>query len=912
MSGVGPTGPAWRVELSRDAAREVRQAPPVVRRALADLLDRLAASGLPAGVRSLGDRAYEIRSGPVRATVLVDPDERSILVAGMSPAPRPVAQEVLRAAHVPAGWSQRLGRLIDELWSDVRTSSRAIRRSPGFVLSVVATLAVAIGGATALFGLADTVFHAALPFEDGSELLRLRDRRVTASGEPRIFNMSPLDFATIRAQATSLEGVAAATGSNHVLTGGEAAQRVNVLHVSEGWASVLGIRPGLGRLFSEEEERLGRDAQVALLSHTLWETRFGADPGVIGRAVEYDGGTLTVVGVMRPRFRYPYDADLWIPWRWDPTDGTSHDLNVVARMGEGATLESARRDLDRIAAGLQESRPDTNADLFLNAQLLRRDFIREDDRVLVALMAAVGFLLMLACVNVANLFVARFISRRREVGIRVALGAGRVREVRGFVVETVLLFLLGGGVGVVLAAWLGDAVDVLVPDVMRDELAMGGVSVSPSLIAFAVVLSVVAGSVVGVLAALRGTGGRVIQVLRDGGRGSSSGSSRVQRWLVVTQLALSFALLAGAGVLSSHFRQLVADDLGMDLEGLYTLRVSLEQERFAAPEARTAVVDELTRALQAVPGVEAVGYSTVNPLCCGDWGAPLAVEGVEQPEGSTHLIHHRMVGSGYFAAAGIPLLRGRDFDDRERPGSAPTVIVDEALADRFWPGEDPLGKRVRIDRPGADGLTVVGVVGDVDEEGDYSETWYLPCTRDPVARSSENLHFMLRGTDVAVLQAAREAVRSVDTELAVYEQADMTSLRAGNISQDRLGAVLATGFAAFGLLLAALGVFGTLSYNVGTRSREIGTRIALGARPGEVTQLILSGALKLTLVGGVLGLTLAVALTRVLGGLIEGVGSPSPPLLGGLGLVLLGTSLAAAAIPAIRASRIDPVVAFRD
>jgi putative ABC transport system permease protein len=381
---------------------------------------------------------------------------------------------------------------------------------------------------------------------------------------------------------------------------------------------------------------------------------------------------------------------------------------------------------------------------------------------------------------------------------------------------------------------------------------------------------------------------------------------------VVTQLALSFALLAGAGVLSSHFRQLAADDLGMELDGLYTMRVSLEQERFAPPEARAGVVDELTRALGAVPGVEAVGYSTVNPLCCGDWGAPLAVEGVEHPEGSTHLIHHRMVGSGYFAAAGIPLLRGRDFDDRERPGSAPTVIVDEALADRFWPGEDPLGKRVRIDRPGAVWMTVVGVVGDVDEEGDYSETWYLPYTRDPIARSSENLHFMLRGTDVAVLQAAREAVRSVDPDLAVYEQAEMTSLRAGNISQDRLGAVLGTGFAAFGLLLAALGVFGTLSYSVGTRSREIGTRIALGARPGEVTQLILRGALKLTLLGVLVGLTLALALTRVLGGLIEGVGSPSPPLLGGLGLVLLGTSLTAAAIPAIRASRIDPAVAFRD
>lgn len=912
MSEDQAANETWCVDLSRDGATSMRAAPIVVRRALATLLDEMSESGVPSDARHLDDGSFLIRVGETEAIVLVDTEKRSILIARLSARTPTTTRNALRAAHVPPRTSRLLARQLDELAADVRTAFRSFRRGPGFVFAVVATLSIAIGGATTFFGLGDTVFRSALPFEDDEQLLRFRDRRVSPGGEPRRFNMSPLDFSSIRDENTTLTGVVAAGGVNHVLTGDGAAQRVNVIHVSRGWADVLGVRVGAGRLFTQSEEELGPAAQVALITHSLWETRFGGDPALIGRQVAYDAGVLTIVGVLQPRFRFPYDADLWVPWRWDETNGTAHDLNVVGRMADGVTIEQVRKDLDRIALSLQETRADTNTNLFLNAESLRGVLIDGEGQVLVALMAAVGFLLVLACVNVTNLFVARFVNRRREVGIRVALGAGRLREIRGFMVETVLLFSLGGLAGLGLSLWLGDLLSMLVPDTMRSQLDMAGLQITPSLVAFAGGLSLLAGLIFGGMAALRGTRTDIAQILKDGGRAGSPGGTRVQRGLVVTQLALSLALLVGAGVLFEHFERLSSAGLGFEVEGLYTLRVAVGEERFAEEDARLDIVGRLEDAIRGVPAVEAAAYTTVNPICCGDWGAPIEVEGQPNPEGSTHLIHHRLIGAGYFAAMGTPIVRGRDFDARDRLGGPTTVIVDDALAKRFWPTDDPLGKRIRLEREGEPWRTVVGVVGDVEKSGDYTETWYLPYTEDPTSRSSERLHFMVRSQKSSVLDLARRAVQDVDPNLAVYEARTMASLRGENISQDRMGAAVGSVFAAFGLLLAGLGVFGMLSYNVSTLSREIGTRIALGAHPTQVTTIVLKSALRLTGVGALLGLVAAVALNQALARMIFGVEFAGVGLLAGLAMLLVVASGIAAAIPALRAARVDPIEVLRD
>ena len=903
----------WRLELSRDAEQSVRSARPVSRGAVVTLLDRLAREGLPRDAVSLEDHDTWRITDPAGVLVVARRrEERVLLVVSLAHVEEAPVRDALRLAHLPAAVASRVSEHLIEVGSDVRFALRTFRKRPGFVASVLATLALAIGGTSALFGLINTVFLSALPFEEGDRLLRLRDESVTPSGQVRHFNMSPLNFHAIVERNRVFSGVVAQGGVNLALTGGDVPQRVNGIRVTAGWTEVMGLRPLLGRGFTPEEEARGADAGAAILAHSLWESRYGSDPSVIGREVTYDGGRFSVVGVMSPRFNYPYDAELWMPWTLDATDGLSHDFNVVGRLLPGATLEEARRDLDRIALELESERPDTNAELGLYAETVREDFIEGSDRILVALMASVAFLLLLACVNVTNLLVARFVSRQQEIGIRAALGASRMRQLRQFATETLVLFVLGGAAGLMLTLWLGNALSVLIPENFRTQLDMAGVRLDANVLAFTALLSVGAGLVFGLLAAVRGSRTDVVSVLKDGGRGTA-GRNRVQHVLVVTELALSLTLLAGAGVLFDHFQRLRSDDLGLDIAGLYTVRVSLEQERYQEPEARVAAVSRLREAVAAVPGVEAVGMTTVNPLCCGDWGAPLEVDGFEPlAEGATILIHHRLVGPAYFEATGTELLSGRVFGAQDGPGSPQTVIVDESLAKRFWPGEEALGKRVRVARPGREWRTVVGVVGDVQERGDYSDTWYIPYAQNATDRSAENLHFMIRTASATTLEAVRQAVGEVDPNLPVYGTSTMGDLRTEIISQERLGAIVAGVFAVVGLLLAAFGLFGVLSYAVSTRRREIGTRIALGAERVDVVAMILRQALALSAVGATVGLGTALGLNRLLQSLVAGTRPAGPGMLAIITVTLVLAATLAAAAPAMRAARVDPLTALKE
>lgn len=815
----------------------------------------------------------------------------------------PTGLEALRLATT--GWA---GDLAD----DVRFALRSFGRSPGFTAAVLLTLAIALGGTTAIFGAMYGVYQAALPFENADRLLRLRSFATSASGGERVYNMPDRDALAIRETSGTLSEVVMMRGYDLALVGGELAERIRAVEVSEGWVGTLGVEPLLGRTFTREEEASGRDARVALLSHGLWQDRLGGDPSLIGSTIRLDEGVLTVVGVMPPGFRYPYDAELWTPLRPDPTNHTGHDLNVVARMAPGVTIEEVRADLARVFDRIGEQAPGTVIDDGIHVATLRADFIREDGRVVQALLVAVAFLLLLACVNVANLLTARFLARSRELGVRAALGAGRSRQFRQLLTETVLLFGAGGLLGLIVASWMSDTLQILVPNVLRDQLGLGA-GVGATVVLFAVGVSVLAGLAFGFAAAAKAQRMDLFSALYGGTRGSTTSRGRLQDGLVIAELALSVVLLVGAGIMADHFRRLRTADLGFDVEGLYTLRVPVQQDRYASAQARGDLVRRLEEGMTALPGVTSVGFTSVNPLCCGDWGASIEVEGrPRSPDDPPLIIHHRYATPDFFDAMGIPLVRGSGFDPSDGPDAPPTVVIDEAMANRLWPGDDPLGQRVRLAQGEREWRTVVGVVADTYMEGDYTEAWFLPFHQQPLGRSNEDLHVMLRVRSPTAVDAARAAIAEVDPNLPTYEVAAMSALRDDLIAQDRLGSLVSASFAAFGLLLAAFGLHGLLAYLVSLRSREIGTRIALGASRGSILEMVLRQAGRLLAGGVAIGIVAALALDSflrraVLETELVSVWLILLPLLAFL-TVVAGV---AALLPAYRATRIDPATAFR-
>lgn len=830
----------------------------------------------------------------------------------------------LGRAEVRAGFRQRregsrasalYGRAspVSDLAVDLRFALRMFRRSPGLTAAVVVTLGIGIGGSSAVFGTFFTVYRSALPFHEGDRLVRLRSYTLGPSGEQRAYNFPPRDAVVVREENRTFTDLVAMNGGSRALPGEGSPERVSAVGVTAGWNALLGIEPVLGRSFTADEEAAGESAGVALISHSLWQRRFGGDPAVVGRALTVDGGALIIVGVMPPRFNYPYAAEMWTPFRLDPTDARSHDLNAVARMRDGVDVEAARADMARIYEALREESPGTATDEGIQVTTVRQDFIREDGRMVQALLVAVGFFLLLACVNVANLLAAHFVARGREMGIRTALGADGGRQLRQTLTETLALFLAGGAAGLLLAGWLGDALLVLLPDVLRVELDMGTAGLGTPVAAFGLGTALLAGLISGAAAAHRASRGDLRRVLHEGGRGTSTAGTRIQDALVVAELALSMVLLLGAGVMYGHFRRLSHEDLGFEPEGVETLQVSLEAERYADGQTRLQVVRSLEARLATLPGVDDVGVTSVNPLCCGDWGAAVEIEGQPpSPDGTPpHIIAHRYVTPGYFATMQIPVLQGSVFPGADRPGDALEVMVDATLARRHWPGEDPVGKRIRIARDGQPWRTVVGVVGAIHALGDYDEGWYVPFYQEPMGRSNGMLHLMVRLRGEGVVAEVRRAIAQVDPGLPVFEVTAMSDLRRQNLSQDRLGAVMTSVFAVFGLLLATVGLYSLMAYLVGLRTREIGTRIALGASGADVLHLILIRAGKLVVLGSAAGLVLGLALNHVLRGIVLGVQMAGPGLFLPVVAVLLAVGGCAVLVPALRAVRVDPVRAFR-
>lgn len=906
---AGPVTPPWDVHLAPEAESALREASRSGAAEIAAALDALTRQGPallaieqdgPAWVGRLpaGDRILTIagRTGDPRLVVV------SISLTERHDEPRAVD-----ALPLPVATRRRL----EGFGLDLRYTFRVLRRSPVFAAVVIATLAIGFGGATALLDIVRTVYAGALPFGEGDRLVRLRNINVAPGMEARRYNLTPRDVEFLRDDPAVFTDVVAMGGRSMSLLGDGPAERVSAIGVSPRWTATLRIQPALGRTFTSEEELAGTNAGVGLISHALWQRRFGGDSAVLGQRLDYDGGSLQVIGVMPRAINYPYDAAVWTPWTFN-LESRASSLNVVARLGDGVSLEAARSAASRIhdvrhTAGLQGSA--TGYDV----ATLRADFIRDEGRTIQALTVAVVFLLILACVNVANLLVARFTARRAELGVRAALGGRREQQVRQLLLETVLLFAAGALGGLGLAIWLRRMLAVTIPDDFTAELGLSATGIGTASIAGTIILGGLAGLAVGVIVSRRAVRADLNLLIRQGGRGSlATGDRRVFDTLVGLQLSLSLALLAGASLLIGRFRDLSMADPGYDLAGVWTMRVTLEQERYRAGDARNQLVRTLEERLAALPGVEAVGITTVNPLCCGDWGTPIEVEGrpISPGEPAT-LVAHSYVTAGYLGVMSIPLRRGTGFETAQGGGGPLTVVINESFAKMAWPGEDPIGKRVRSAAPDRPWRTVIGVVPDLDHEAEMRAAWYLPYQQDPNGASTEQLHIMTRwsaGVSVAQLQ---EVVREVDPALPVYGVSTMDALQRDRRSQDRLGAVVAGVFAGFGLVLAGFSLYGLLSYSVELRRGEMGLRMALGADRRDILSLVLRHAALRLAAGALVGLLLTVLMNQGLRAAIDGLPWVGWRTMAGLVLLMLSVTVVAAVAPALRASRADPVLAMR-
>jgi putative ABC transport system permease protein len=799
---------------------------------------------------------------------------------------------------------------MDTLILDLRLALRSLRRNAGFSAAALLTLALGIGGTCAIFGVLNAVFLRPLPFQDEARLVRLRDFMAAPGGAISPFNINGRHFQEIVNQSKTLSGITAQRGTSVTLTGGPTPERIQAVMLSPGSSSVLGLRVAMGRSFLPDEEDKGPDSGVALISTALWRSRMGADPLVLGRTLQIDGRTVRIVGLLPPGFRFPYHADVWMPARIDPA--SPDDYAVFARMAPGRNLAEVRAEMQAIAPRIQERDPRSYPGYGIVVEPLRQSLIGDQDRVALALLVILGLFLLLACVDVAMLLFARSVSRQHEFGLRSALGASRGRQIRQLLTESALLALLGGGLGVLLAAEFGPALWALVPTNLSQQLGLGDAPFEPRALAFALVVSLLSALMAGALPALQATRPDLHDVLRGAGHGSEGGRpSRLLGLFVSGQIAVAVVLLSGAGLVIENFRLLRGSDLGFDARQLLTGEIELPRSRYSEGPRRATLVAELASRLASTPGVSAAGIVTMNVLRGGTWSAPVLAEGQEQQQAAS--IYHRLVTPGLLDAMRIPLLRGRDVGAADGPDAPPVAVISARLAARLWPGQDPLGKRLRIARQDSPWRTVVGVAHDVHERFDVKEAWYLPYAQNAATPAAEVLELMVRGpVDPASLGVAvRQAVASVDPELAISDLATMEGVRAETLTQERVAAQTVSLFALLGLSLAAIGTYGVISYAMARRTRELAIRAALGAAPRALIQLVMGRGFMLAGIGIAAGVGAAMALHRVVASQLTQVAASDPRIHGGVSLVLLGVAALATWLPARRAVKIDPAIALR-
>ncbi|HKH48225.1 MAG TPA: ABC transporter permease [Thermoanaerobaculia bacterium] len=811
-------------------------------------------------------------------------------------------REIDRRREKEMWWIERW----TELRQDLAYAFRQMVKAPVFTLIAILTLALGIGATTAIFSVLDAVVLRPLPYPKPGRLMRIWERNPQTDQ----FSVSDPNYLDWRAANRSFKDMAAIRFATPSLTGDGEPVRLTAAAVTASLFPVLGAKPALGRAFLPEEDRPGGATQVAVLSHPLWQSRFGADPGILGRTLHLEGQSYTVIGVMPADFAFPDWAELWIPLAPDPAgDRTDKWLDVVGRLKPGVTVEQARADLDAVARRLAERYPDANRDWGAHAVPFPESIVGPQvTQTVLVLFSAVGLLLLMACVNVSNLLLARATVRGREMGLRSALGAGRARLIRQLLTESVLLAGCGAvaGLGVAYAA-----VRLLRAFGPADVPRLDEVSLDGRVLAFTLLTALVTGLLFGLAPALQASRIDLYALLQQGGRAAMAAGRRLRDALVVGELAMAMMLLIGAGLMIGSFLRLQQADTGFDMDGVLTVQLELPEQEYPA-ERRHLFFSEVQERIAALPGVRAAGATNTAPFGSFHPTINFSVEGRE-PQGPEDFLSAdwRSVTPGFFHALGIPLRRGRLLNDADRKGTPDVVAITQTMADRLWPGEDPIGRRIHWGGLDGGAVTIVGVVGDVrdlDITEDARNVLFLPYQQIPWPQMT--LLIKTAGPQTGLTAAIRREIRAVDGDLPIPEVQPLRQSLSNAVAAPRFRMLLFGIFAAVALVLATIGVYGVMMFAVAQRTREIGVRLALGARPWGVVRLVLRRGLLLTLLGIALGWTGAFALTRFLASLLYGTAPTDAATFAAVALLLAGVATAAGYLPARRAAAIDPRLAF--
>lgn len=809
------------------------------------------------------------------------------------------------------------------IWQDLKHALRALRRKPGFTTVTVLTLAIGIGGTTAIFGAVNAVLLRPLPFPAPDQLVRVF--KTSVKQPDRVGGtVSPPDYTDWRRDNQVFTELAAYDSDSIAITGHGAAEVVQIGEVTGGFFAVFGTPPLIGRTLETGDDPMGaRD--VVVLSHGLWLRRFGGDLRIVGQQVSLDGVPREVIGVMPRGFEFPLRSELWIPLRFSARDletqRGAHYIEVVGRLRPTVTIDAARADMRSIAARLAQEFPRTNRDNSASVHPLRESLVGNIRQSMFVLLGAVGLVLLIVCVNVASLVLVRGIGRGRELAVRVAVGAGRASLVRGLLVESLCLGLVGGAAGLVLAYWATGAIAALDPSIgvpLLNQTRLDGV-----VAAFAFGVAVLAAVLFGTLPAWQATAlGDVVTRIREEG-GSTTADPKRQRTrsvLIVAETTLAVVLLVGAGLLARSFTRMLSVDPGFSAEAVQTFSIGLPDSRYSQPQQRAEFMDTLLSRIALQPNVESVGATMILPLTGGRYGISTATrDGVtlSDDEQDRLTFQIRIVTPDYFKTMQVPVTRGRGFTTADRIGSEPVVMLNATGAARMWPDADPLGRHLEIGTGfgmgrGRTGGTVVGVAGDVLEYGPAAPappTLFLAYAQWPV----NGMAVVAKGRQApaALIEPLRSILLDLDPDVAMFAVRSMPQIQDIAMAQRRLYLVLIGCFATTALLLAALGLYGVLAYAVGQRTREIGIRLALGANRAEVLRMVMAHAGRLALAGVGIGLVAALLASRLLRAQLFEVAPTDTATYVLVATGLLIVSLLASWIPARRASRIDPMTALR-